>query len=73
MQRGLKIFVSVYGPEHPDVARTLANLANVQQQLGELDAARLYIGRAAGVFERSLGPDHPDTKQARAHFESLGG
>ena len=65
--------LEVYGPEHPEVAITLTNLGSVQQQLGELEAARARIGRAAGIFQRRLGPDHPHTKQARAILESLGG
>jgi len=61
-----------HGPYIGEVARMLTNLGIVLQQLGELEAARTCIGRAAGIFERSLGP-HPHTKQARTIPKSLGG
>ena len=72
LQRALAIKEAVYGPEHPEVAITLTNLGIVQQQLGELDAARADTGRPLGIFERRLGPDHPHTRQARAKLERMG-
>jgi Tfp pilus assembly protein PilF len=72
LQRALAIQEAVYGPEHPAVAITLTNLGSVQQQLGELDAARKDVGRALAIFEHFLGLDHPTTRQARAHLASMG-
>ena len=50
---------AVYGPEHPEVASTLTNLGNVQQQLGELEAARVTLQRALAISEASYGSEHP--------------
>ena len=50
----------MYGPEHPDVANTLTNLGNVQQLLGELEAARATQQRALTIKEAVYGPEHPD-------------
>jgi hypothetical protein len=36
-------------------------------------AARAAFGRALAIFERFLGPEHPNTRIARGHLESLGG
>ena len=69
-QRALAIDEAVYGPEHPDVALTLTNLGIVQQQLGELEAARECALRAVAIFERSLGLEHPYTATARALLAS---
>ncbi len=50
----------MYGPEHPEVAITLGNLGNVQQQLGELEAARATQQRALTINEAVYGPEHPE-------------
>ena len=52
---------AVYGPDHPEVARTLTNLGNVQQEQGELPATRASLQRALAVFGRVYGSDHPHT------------
>jgi tetratricopeptide (TPR) repeat protein len=59
-QRALAIKEAVYGPEHPEVARTLTNLGSVQQQLGEFEAARVTQQRALAIQEAVYGPEHPD-------------
>jgi hypothetical protein len=40
LPRALEIFEAVFGPEHPEVARTLSSLGNVQHHLGEHELAR---------------------------------
>jgi Tfp pilus assembly protein PilF len=71
LQRALAINEAVYGPEHPQIARTLRNLAIVQRQLGELEEARETLRRALVIFERFLGPKHPDTMQATSMLRSM--
>jgi Tfp pilus assembly protein PilF len=61
LQRALAIREAVYGPKHPEVARTLGNLGNVQNELGEFEAARSNFQRALATFERFYGPGHADT------------
>ncbi len=58
-ERALKIKEAVYGPEHPEVARTLTNLGIVQQRLGEFEAARATQQRALAIKEAVYGPEHP--------------
>lgn len=56
----LEIRERVLGPDHLDVAATLAGMAGVQFDLGDFDACIALHRRALAIRERALGPDHPD-------------
>ncbi|MGI8730893.1 MAG: tetratricopeptide repeat protein [Solirubrobacteraceae bacterium] len=51
-----------YGAERPEVAITLGNLGIVQQQLGELEAARVTVQRALTIKEAVYGPSTPRSR-----------
>ncbi|CAN0422393.1 unnamed protein product, partial [Ectocarpus sp. 13 AM-2016] len=58
--RAIAIREKALGPDHPDVASCLKNLADPLQSQGKYDEAEpLYI-RAIAIREKALGPDHPD-------------
>ena len=59
------------GPEHPDVATSLNNLAALYQATGRYAEAEPLYQRALAILEEVLGPDHPNTKTARANLETL--
>ena len=52
------IFEAAYGPDHPEVARTLTNLGLVLRGLGDLAGARAHQERALRINEAAYGPDH---------------
>jgi Tetratricopeptide repeat len=54
----------VLGPDHPDTATNLYNLARVLDRRDDRTGARLFK-RALAIREKVLGPNHPMTKQAR--------
>ena len=58
------------GEGHPEVARTLVNLAVVQQQMGETQAAETSLLRALPVFEAAYGGEHPHVASV---LNNLGG
>lgn len=58
-QRALAIEEAVFGSDHPEVARTLGNLGNVQRKLGEFEVARATLQRALAIFEAAYGSDPP--------------
>lgn len=67
----LQLRECVLGVEHHDVAQSCYNLALglvAQQKLSE---ALKLIQRAEQVWTKSLGPDHPNTKAAKAARERL--
>ena len=49
------------GAEHPDTATSLANLASLLRDQGDLAAARPLFERALGIYEKVLGAEHPYT------------
>ena len=55
----------VLGPDHPETAHGLNDLARLLQDQGDLAAARPLFERALAIRERVLGPDHPDTGAIR--------
>src|ERR1700722_15548581 len=60
-ERALAINEKVPGPEHPETAASLANLAALLRDQGDLAGARSLAERALTIKEKVLGPEHPDT------------
>ena len=60
MRRALAIDEKSFGPEHPNVATRLNNLAQLLQATNRLAEAEPLMRRALAIFEKSLGPEHPD-------------
>src|SRR5262249_14718706 len=59
-QRVLAVREKTLGPNHPDVAQTLNNLANVYQSESKHARAEDLYRRAIAICEKALGPGHPD-------------
>ena len=56
----LQILEAKLGPEHPDVATTLNNLAGLYHSMGDYEKALPLYQRALDIREKVLGPQHPD-------------
>ena len=59
LERALAIDEAAYGPDHPDVAPDLNNLALILQDLGDPAAARPLQERALAIDEAAYGPGPP--------------
>eukprot|EP00971_Amphidinium_carterae_P343660 6483561-Amphidinium_carterae.1 len=53
LERALRIEEDHYGPDHPEVGKTLNNLATASAKLSNLLQARQYLNRAWQIFEAS--------------------
>ncbi len=60
VERALRITEAVHGPDHPDAASRLDNLALILRGLGKSREARPVAERALRITEAHHGPDHPD-------------
>ena len=59
-ERSLRITKAVHGPDHPDVAVRLNNLALILRGEDHAREALPLAERALRITERAHGPDHPD-------------
>jgi CHAT domain-containing protein len=57
--RALVIQEKALGPDHPDVASSLQNLANFYDYKRDNARAEPLYRRALVIWEKALGPDHP--------------
>lgn len=69
--RALQIREKRFGPTHPNVARSLARLAQLYQASGQSERAEPLFARALPILEQALGPDHRETIQARESYTQL--
>src|SRR5260370_104188 len=60
-QRALAIREQQLGPEHPDTATSLNNLAELYRDQGKYEQAEPLLKRALAIDEKLSGPQHPDT------------
>ena len=70
MRRALAIDEAAYGPEHPDVARDLNNLAQLLQDTNRLAEAEPLMRRSL-VILLSFGSEHPNLQAGLANYIQL--
>ena len=70
-QRSLKICESKLGPDHPDVAASLNNLAILYKDMGQYAKAEPLYQRSLKIRESKLGPDHPDVAASLNNLANL--
>ncbi len=70
-QRALAISENSLGPEHPHVATSLNNLAELYRAQGKyVEAEPLYM-RSLAIRERALGSEHPDVATGLENYAAL--
>ena len=70
-ERALAIRDAQLGPDHPDTATSLNNLALLHKAMGDHAKALPLYERALAIREAQLGPDHPDTAKSLNNLASL--
>jgi tetratricopeptide (TPR) repeat protein len=70
-RRALAIGETSYGPDHPNVAIRLNNLARLLQDTNRLAEAEPLMRRALAIGEESDGPDHPNVAIRLNNLASL--
>jgi tetratricopeptide (TPR) repeat protein len=64
LRRGLAIWEKALGPEHPDVAGSLNNLAALYDNQARYAEAEPLFKRALAIREKALDPEHPDVAKS---------
>ncbi|MEA2678735.1 MAG: hypothetical protein QOK03_457 [Candidatus Binataceae bacterium] len=70
-ERALSIHEKALGPEHPNTATSLANLALLLQDQGDFAGARPLLERSLAIIEKVWGPEHRDTATSLHNLASL--
>jgi CHAT domain-containing protein/Tfp pilus assembly protein PilF len=70
-QRALQIKEKARGPEHPDTAFSLSNLARLHKVMGAYDKALPLYQRALKIQENTLGPENALTVDTLYHLAEL--
>jgi tetratricopeptide (TPR) repeat protein len=72
----LEISEKALGPDNPDVAIALNNLAELYYNQGRYEEAEPLYKRALKILEDTLGPDHPEValtlESLKALYKNLG-
>ncbi len=58
--RALTIYENALPPDHPEIATTLDNLAQLYSKQGQNAQAKSLFQRALAIKEKSFPPDHPE-------------
>ena len=67
----LELAENKFGPDHPDTATSLNNLAGLYQSMGDYAKAEPLLQRALKIYEKALGPDHPYTATSLNNLAAL--
>ena len=70
-RRALAIYEKALGPEHPDTATSLNNLARLYVGQGRYPEAEPLCRRALAIREKALGLEHPDTAISIRNYAEL--
>lgn len=70
-RRALALREQYLGPEHPQTAPILHNLAMLQRDTGNVVEAEQFYQRALTIREQHLGPEHLQTANALSYLANL--
>lgn len=69
--RALAIVEKALGPDHPNVAMSLNNLAELYRMNGAYAKAEPLYARALAIWEKTLGPGHPNVAASLNNLAEL--
>jgi tetratricopeptide (TPR) repeat protein len=70
-KQALSIAEANVGPNHPAVATSLNNLAELYRTQGQYAQAEPLYKRSLAIWEKALGPDHPNVAASLENMAAL--
>ena len=70
-EQSLAIREAALGPDHPDVATSLNNVAELYRAQGRFAKSEPLYQRALAIWEEALGPEHPAVVQGLENYATL--
>jgi CHAT domain-containing protein/Tfp pilus assembly protein PilF len=71
INKPVQIYQKTLGPNHPDTAKSLNNLAALYLQVGAYEKAEPLYQQALQIRTKALGPEHADTAQSLNNLADL--
>lgn len=71
LSRSLEMRQRVLGPDHPDCAQSLNNLAALHTERREYEMAEDMYEKALDIRKKALSPDHPSLAYTLKHLAML--
>lgn len=71
LTRSLEMRQRVLGPDHPDCAQSLNNLAALHTERREYETAEDMYEKALNIRKKALSPDHPSLAYTLKHLAML--
>ncbi len=71
LEKALAIGEKALGPDHPDVATSLNNVAALYRAQGQYAKAEPLYERSLAILEKALGPEHPDVATSLNNLAEL--
>jgi tetratricopeptide (TPR) repeat protein len=71
LEHALAIRKRALGPEHPDVAKSLNNLALLYEVQGLYAKAEPLLEQSLAILKKALGPEHPDVATSLNNLAEL--
>lgn len=71
LSRSLEMRQRVLGPDHPDCAQSLNNLAALHTERREYETAEDMYEKALDIRKKALSPDHPSLAYTLKHLAML--
>jgi len=70
-KKALEVAEQAGGPDHPNIAKSLNNLAALYRAQGQYAQAEPLCRRSLAIMEKALGPDHPDVALSLENLAAL--
>lgn len=70
-QKALQVAEQNVGPDHPHVATSLSNLAELHRTQGDYAKAEPLYKRSLAIVEKALGPNHPHVATSLENLAAL--
>ncbi len=70
-KKALDVAEKAVGPNHPSVATSLNNLAELYRAQGQYAQAEPLYKRSLAIMEKALGPDHPNVATSLNNLAEL--
>lgn len=67
--QAIEIYKIALPENHPNIAASLNNLAELYREQGKYEAAEPLLLQAIEIFKQSLGEEHPHTQKVQENYQ----